>query len=104
MGILKQYVELKPYNSTIKDIRNEIKNLRKLLLEKPDDNSNAAKNALSKCTEYKNRCEEREQKINDIHQSIISQQLKVNEELKSIEHYRENIAEVNNLSLETKKL
>jgi len=103
MGILTKYVELKQYNNTIKDIRNEIKELKKLLLKKPSDNSNAARNALSKCTEYKNRCEEREKNIDNIYEDIISKQSKLNIELEEIESHKININSINNLSKETTK-
>ena len=100
MGILKQYVEIKAYNETIKDLRSEIKNLKDILSKKPSDDSNAAKHALSKCTEYKNRCEENQKNINIISDNISLKQSNINEHLKAVTEYKENILKINNLSIE----
>ena len=100
MGILKQHVELKAYNQTIKGLRNEIKELKNILSKKPSDDSNAAKHALSKCTEYKHRCEESQKSINIISNDISLKQSNINEQLKIITEYKENILKINNLSLE----
>jgi len=70
MGLLKQHVELKAYNQTIKGLKNEIKELRNLLSKKPSDDSNAAKYALSKCTEYKNRCEDSQKSVDTIYYNV----------------------------------
>ena len=100
MGILKQHVELKAYNQTIKGLKNEIIELKNILSKKPSDDSNAAKHALSKCTEYKHRCEENQKNINTISDDILLKQSNINEQLEIITEYKENILKVNNLSIE----
>ncbi len=100
MGLLKQHVELKLYNQTIKGLKSEIKELKNILSKKPSDDSNAAKYALSKCTEYKNRCEDSQKNVNTIYNDIALKQSTINEQLKIITKYKENIVKVNSLSVE----
>jgi uncharacterized coiled-coil DUF342 family protein len=88
-----KYVELQKYNETIKSLRDEIKNLKEEISRKPSDEINAAKNALSKCTEYKNRSETSKNEID----SLLSDISTKNETItKLFENIKKNKNEVDN--------
>lgn len=99
----KKYVELEGYNSTIKDLRNEIKLLKEKLNEKPSDDTNAAKHALSKCTEYKNRSEEAKVEIDKILSDISTKKSSISTLNEKITTYNENIKSTYQQSIEVKK-
>jgi small-conductance mechanosensitive channel len=99
----KKYVELEGYNTTIKDLRNEIKLLKEKLNEKPSDDTNAAKYALSKCTEYKNRSEEAKVEIDKILSDISTKKSSISTLNETITTYNENIKSTYQQSIEVKK-
>ena len=99
MGLLTKHVELEAYNKTIKDLRKDIKALKIELDNKPSDDIKAAKYALSKCTEYKNRCEENQKNINIIQNNISLKESETIQFFNNIEEYHESILKINQLSL-----
>ena len=102
MGFMTKHVELEAYNKTIKNLREDIKALKIELKKKPSDDTNAARQALAKCTEYKNRCEENQKNINEIQQNVSVKESDVNDLLSNITVHQSNILKINELSLETK--
>ncbi len=101
MGFLTKHVELESYNKTIKDLKKDIKILKIELEKKPSDDIKAARHALSKCTEYKNRCEENQKNIYTIQKNISVKESETIMSFNNIKEYHDSILRINQLSLET---
>ena len=101
MGFLTKHVELVSYNKTIKDLKKDIKILKIELEKKPSDDIKAARHALSKCTEYKNRCEENQKNIYTIQKNISVKESETIMSFNNIKEYHDSILRINQLSLET---
>jgi conjugal transfer/entry exclusion protein len=107
----KEYVELSTFKNEItalqkqyvllKTFRNEIDELKKEIAKKPSDDINEARQALKKCTEYKNRCADAENTINSMHSNVAKKSLDIKAEFEKIEQYKINISRINELSKDT---
>ncbi len=101
--MLSKNVKQKEYNETIKELRNDIEILKAELKRKPSDDINAARHALSKCTEYKNKSEERQKQIEEIFNDISTKNSNILTLNDNIEKYDEDIKLIYQSSLKAKE-
>jgi len=105
----KKYVEIKTFRNEMASLKNQfvllktfkadIADIKKELLRKPSDDTNEARHALAKCTEYKNKCESREQTINILHTDIVKKSQNIEVLLEKIHENELNISTINKSSI-----
>ena len=98
-----KYVELHKYNETIISLKKELKELNNLFSKLPSDNSNLAKNALSKCTEYKNKSTKSFEEISIIKNNILDDIQTIKNSIMDIDTKKDYISKIYNFSQEIEK-